>query len=77
MMLPYNGGWYGMAWMGLAMLVFWGGLLVLGALVLRWLFRSGSAAPRRESAEEILKLRLAKGEISKEQYEEALRLVRS
>ena len=66
-------GWLRMVLMGLCMALFLGGLLVLGALLLRWIIVS---ANQRGSAEETLKLRLAKGEITKEQYEELRSLMR-
>jgi len=62
-----------MLFMGFCMVLFLGGILVLGAFLLRWVL---TAANQRGSAEEILRLRLAKGEITKEQYEELKGLVR-
>ena len=59
--------------MGLCMVLFLGGLLVLGAFLLRWVLAS---ADQRGSVEETLKFRLAKGEITKEQYEELRGLIR-
>lgn len=71
-------GWPGMAWMGLTMLLFWGGLLVLGAFALRPIARAarGPQRPETESAEDILRIRLARGEISRENYEELRGLVK-
>lgn len=66
-------GWPRMLFMGFCMVLFLGGILVLGAFLLRWVL---TAANQRGSAEEILRLRLAKGEITKEQYEELKGLVR-
>ncbi|NLG84907.1 MAG: SHOCT domain-containing protein [Firmicutes bacterium] len=66
-------GWARMVFMGLCLAVFLGGLLVLGAFLLRWVLMS---ANQRGSAEETLKLRLAKGEITREQYEELKGLIR-
>jgi putative membrane protein len=68
-------GWYGFGpgmWLGsLMMLIFWGGLIVL----IVWAVRQ--FGPRqRSSAEEpmaVLRRRLAAGEITQEQYEQARR----
>ena len=69
-------GWYGFGpamWLvgGLVMLLVWGGLIVL----IVWAVRQFTPG-RRSSAEEpmdILRRRLAAGEITAEQYEEARR----
>jgi putative membrane protein len=80
----YHYGEFNWAWligMGLFMILFWGGLVVLGA----WVFRAvaGGNAPRNanrpgdeaqsrpsgERALEILKERYARGEITREEYE--------
>lgn len=66
-------GWPRMLLMGFCMVLYLGGLLVLGAFLLRWVL---ACANQRGSAEETLKLRLAKGEITKEQYEELRGLIR-
>jgi putative membrane protein len=64
------GGWAGWLVMGLSMLVFWGGLIVLAA----WAIRSFS--PNRDpragapsSAVAILEECFARGEIDREEYE--------
>lgn len=79
MMYWGNGfGWGGMLFGGLMMLLFWGGLIVLGFLAFRFISRSGgwqskdaSHTPfrRDDKALAILKERYARGEIDKEQYE--------
>ena len=59
-------GWpWGLLWLGFALL-FWGGLIAL----LVWAVRSVST-PRRgaDTAQQVLKRRLASGEISEEEYE--------
>src|SRR5690348_17131064 len=58
--------WPGIFWL-IAFLLFWGGLLAL----LIWAVRLSSSSLRdgRESNEEILRRRLASGEISPEDYE--------
>ncbi len=71
-------GWAGMIFGGLMMLLFWGGLIVLGFLAFRALTRSEGWQSRNAGASTdlpannalaILKERYAKGEIDKEQYE--------
>ena len=68
-----SGMWFG----GLMMLLFWGGLIVLGYFLVRALIgagqggaSSGHAAPSGSRALEILKERYARGEIAKEQYDQ-------
>lgn len=56
------------------MLLFWGGLIVLGVLAVRALFNnnSQSSGPKfssRSTARDILDQRYARGEISREEYE--------
>ena len=65
--------WFG----GLMMLLFWGGLIVLGYFLVRALIRagqggasSGNLAPSGSRALEVLKERYARGEIAKEQYDQ-------
>ena len=67
----YGWPWPGLIWIGFVLL-FWGGLLAL----LIWAVRS-SSAPRRapESAMEVLRRRLAAGEITEEEYERIRRLL--
>ena len=64
--------WPGLIWLAVTLL-FWGGLIVL----LVWAVRS-SAGPRRgtDRALETLRQRLARGEISQEEYEHIRRLLR-
>jgi uncharacterized membrane protein len=61
----YGWPWPGLIWL-VAVLVFWAGLIAL----LVWAIRT-SVAPRRapDSALEILRRRLASGEITPEEYE--------
>jgi putative membrane protein len=71
---PGGGGAWGLA-MGLgwlAMLAFWGALIVGVVLLVRWLGGSTGAGTRSggESALDILRRRYAAGEITKEQYQE-------
>ena len=75
-------GWGGYAFgiwgiiMGIVMLLFW--VLVIGGIVLLvvWLFRQGqpaAATPGGRGALDILKERYARGEITREQYEQMRR----
>jgi putative membrane protein len=61
-------------------LLFWIGLLVLVALVVRRLFpgrrRDGGTGPPRDSAEEILRERFARGEVSEAEYLRAIGILR-
>lgn len=81
----YPGYWHdGWGWghgiFGLLMMVlFWGGIIVVIVLAVRWL--GGGAhgrrpePPSRDSALDILKERFARGEIEKEEFEERKRLL--
>ncbi len=71
----YSFGIWGII-MGIVMLLFW--VLVIGGIVLLvvWLFRQGqpaAAVPGGRGALHILKERYARGEISREQYQEMRR----
>jgi putative membrane protein len=76
-------GWGHMIFGGLMMLFFWGGLILLVVLLVRWLgsaggsgHAAGPAGPAgRRTPLEILQERFAKGEIEKEDYEERKRLL--
>ncbi len=79
-MCPWMWGWGGWGWWspiwGIVMLVFW--LLVLAGLglVVLWFVRQirpGEAAAGRSRALEILQERYARGEITREQYEQMRR----
>ena len=75
------GGGYGFGLFGgLFMLLFWGALIVLAVFAVRWLMdrdNGGSGSGRRgSSAEDILKERLAKGEIDSEEYRERMKTLR-
>lgn len=67
-------GWGHMMFGGLMMIVFWGGVILLIALLFRWIGggrddgRHGTSS--RLTALDILKERFAKGEIDKQEYEE-------
>lgn len=75
-----NWGWGHMIFGTLAMLAFWGGLIVFIVFLVRWLgggstFRHEPPTQRR-TAIEILQERFAKGEIDKQEYEEKKRLLK-
>lgn len=77
--------WWHMGWGfgpmmfgGLMMLVFWGAIILLIVLLVRWL-ALGDGSPRqppRPTALDILQERFARGEIDKQEYEERRRLLR-
>ena len=63
-----DGYGYGMGWIWIIRLIFW--ILVLIGLVLLIKYLLGITAKGHETAIDILKKRYAKGEISKEEFEE-------
>ena len=68
--MMWYGGFGSMWFLGpLMMVVFWGGIIVLAV----WAIRSFSGGPvgRQDSALDILKRRLASGEITEAEYEQA------
>lgn len=76
-MMHWNGD-FGMGFGGgIFMILFWV-LLILGVVYLvKMLLGGGSAAEKRnESAREVLEKRFARGEISKEEFEDALETLR-
>jgi len=68
-----NGAWgWGMMAVGFVfMIAFWAAIIALIVWAVRAV--SGGAGPRERSALEIAKLRYARGEISREQYEQLRR----
>lgn len=66
-------GGYGMGFGWIFMIIFWG-LVILGVVYLVKSLAGGNSAEgdRKESAEEVLKKRFARGEIKKEELAEAL-----
>jgi len=69
----YGSGW-GMGWMGW-MGIFWAVVVIAVILFVAFLVRHASSSGR-PSAEDILRERYARGEISKAQYEEQLKTLR-
>ena len=64
-MMSWGYGMFG----GFGMLLFWGAIIVLAALLLRQVTGGGA----RSRARQILEERYAKGEISKEEFDERLK----
>ncbi|CAN5824293.1 hypothetical protein BH23ACT11_BH23ACT11_26460 [soil metagenome] len=67
------------SWWILVPILFWGGLLALISWVVARIFpkgQSGSDEPRRDNAEEVLRERLARGEVDAEGYERSLQVLR-
>lgn len=69
----WNGFHHDMMWGvgmfgGFTMLLFWGVLLALVVLVVRWLSKSSGESINTQSALDILKERYAKGEIDEDEY---------
>ena len=62
-MYPYGGGW-------LMMAIWWIIILAVIGIAVRWLSIQSRQSPKEDSAVEILKKRYARGEISKEEFEE-------
>ncbi len=66
------GGWGLWAPMGFVMLLFWGLVIVVLILAVRWLWAYGGprvSTPGTDGPVEILKRRYARGEISKEEFD--------
>jgi putative membrane protein len=75
----WDWGWGHMIFGSFMMILFWGGLILVIVLAVRWLGRGPSqeAGTGRSSARalNILQERFARGEIDKEEYEERKRLL--
>lgn len=73
-------GWGHMIFGGLMMIAFWGGIILLIVLLVRWLGGADasshtSSSTLRRTPLEILQERFAKGEIDKEEYEERRKIL--
>ena len=75
----WDWGWGHMMFGGLMMILFWGGIILVIVLAVRWLGGGSSdgAAPLawRKGALDILQERFARGEIDKEEFEDRRRLL--
>lgn len=73
----WHDGWGHMAFGGLMMFAFWGGIIVLVVLAVRWIGgnSTGRTPPAGNSALDILNQRFARGEIEKEEYEDRKKLL--
>ena len=74
----YGWGWGHMIFGSVLMILFWGGLVLVIVLAVRWLGgreTGGGVAPAPKRALDILDERLARGEIDREDYEERKRLL--
>lgn len=73
MMWPYYGDGWSWLWMGGMMVVFWGGVILLAA----WLIRSiGRPSGNVDDAMTRLRSRLAAGEITPDEFENTKRLLK-
>lgn len=72
-------GWGHMAFGSVMMILFWGGLILVIVLAVRWLGRGPSqgvgSQPSGKRAVGILQERFARGEIDKEEFEERNRVL--
>lgn len=73
-------GWGHMIFGSLAMVLFWGGIILVIVLLVRWLgpgvsSQQVSSPPPSKTALDILKERFARGEIDKDEFEERKRLL--
>jgi len=66
--MPMGMGWW-MAFGGLWMVVFWGGLIALIGWGITKLFRRGDSVPKHDPLD-VAKERYAKGERSKDEFEQ-------
>ena len=68
--MGFGGGW-------IFMILFWG-LVILGVVYLAKVLLGGSSKEEKksESAQEVLEKRFAKGEISKEEFEDAMEVLK-
>ncbi|HXN03986.1 MAG TPA: SHOCT domain-containing protein [Candidatus Acidoferrum sp.] len=71
MMWYYGGGGWNWLWMTLMMLIFWGGVIAVAV----WAIRSGLGSRRENDALDVLRRRLAAGEISQEDFEKTKRIL--
>jgi putative membrane protein len=72
-------GWGHIIFGGAMMILFWGGIITLIVLLVRWLGGTSQSSadyrPHGKAPIEILKERFAKGEIDREEFEERKKLL--
>ncbi len=66
-----SGGGWNWLWMTVMMLIFWGGVIAVAV----WAIRSGLGSRRENDALDVLRRRLAAGEISQEDFEKTKRIL--
>lgn len=66
-------GWGHMIFGGVMMLLFWGAIVLLVVLIVRWFLGAGSQPSASKTPLDILKERFARGEIDKQEFEERKR----
>jgi putative membrane protein len=71
MMWYYGSGGWNWLWMTLMMVIFWGGVIAVAV----WAIRSGLGSRRENDALDVLRRRLAAGEISQEDFEKTKRIL--
>lgn len=72
MMWYYPTGGFGAFWMAVVMLLFWGGLITLGVLAIRAITSPRATA---DGALDVLRRRLAAGEITPEEFEKTKKVL--
>ncbi len=71
MMWYYGSGGWSWLLVTLIMLVFWGGVIAVAV----WAIRSRLGSPRETDAMDVLRRRLASGEISQDDFEKTKRIL--
>lgn len=71
----WDWGWGHMLFGSVMMVLFWGGLILVIVLAVRWLGAGPGKAASRKTSLEVLEERFARGEIDKEDFEERKRLL--
>ncbi len=74
-MMGFFGDWTWASWMWFPMILWWGFIILAVVALVQWI-AGQSGTTRGKSAREILEERYARGEISKEEFEEKRRALR-
>lgn len=74
-MMWWGGGWYGMIFGPLFMILVLAGVIAVVVLLVRWASGSGQAIVPHRTPLDILKERFARGEIDKDEFEERRRVL--